>query len=154
MMVEESYDRHSLGSATDAIRTNTNVVPAFLGVIGLMAIGRTLGLKAFDAVRPRAQNPIMISVWSFEDAPKALQVLAAPRGAPPRHWSVVAFLPAATSVYEALRLLALPDEDHGEMQIVVLPDGGHVVFSERQPPWPLRTHDHDQAKRRADESTG
>ena len=35
-----------------------------------------------------------------------------------------------TIVGEALRLLDLPVEDHGWIQITVLPDGDHVIFAE------------------------
>jgi hypothetical protein len=46
-------------------------------------------------------------------------------------WFVVAYVPAASSVGEALRLLDLPDEDYGWIQITVSPDSDHVIFVER-----------------------
>jgi hypothetical protein len=45
---------------------------------------------------------------------------------------VVAYVPAVTSVGEALRLLDLPDEDYGWIQITLLPDGDYVIFAERK----------------------
>jgi hypothetical protein len=111
-------------------------VPAFVGTFGALSISRLLGLKgaqgAFDAGRPTAQTSISISVWSFDGTPKALQVLAAQLVAPPTPRSVVAYVPAVTSVGEALRLLDLPDEDYGWIQITLLPDGDYVIFAERK----------------------
>jgi hypothetical protein len=111
-------------------------VPAFVGTFGVLSISRTLGLKGarrtFDAGRPPAQTSISISVWSFDGTPKALQVLAAHLGAPPTPRSVVAYVPAVTSVGEALRLLDLADEDYDWIQITVLPDGDHVIFAGRK----------------------
>ena len=109
-------------------------VPAFVGTLGAISIGRTFGPNgaqtAFDAARPAAQAPITISVWSFDDTPKALQVLAAHLAARPTPRSLVAYVPAVTSVGDALRLLDLPDENNGWIQITVLPGGGHVIFAE------------------------
>ena len=101
-------------------------VRAFVGTFGVLSISSTLRLKgaqrAFDAGRPPAQTAISISIsiWSFDGAPKALQVLAAHLAAPPSPRSLVAYFPAVTSVGEALRLLDLPDEGYGWIQVAVL----------------------------------
>ena len=137
MKLEESCDNYWLKCSRSAILSSTKVIPAFLGMLGVMAIGRTIrlrsGFRVFTTLRDSRRTPITISVWSREDAPKALRNLPAPVGSLPRPWSLVAYLPAATTQCDALRLLALPEKDYGEMQIVVLPDNSRVVFAERQP---------------------
>ena len=88
-------------------------VPACVCTFGVLSISRTLGLlgaqRAFDAGRPPAQTSISISVWSFDGTPKALKVVPDHLVAPPTPRFVVAYVPAVTSVGEALRLLDLPD---------------------------------------------
>ena len=124
-------------------------VPAFVGTFGVLSISSTLGLKgaqrAFDAGRPPAQTSISISVsiWSFDGTPKALQVLAAHLAAPPTPRSLVAYVPTVTSVGEALRLLDLPDEGYGWIQIAVLPNGDNVIFAERKSHCKVCPLDHD-----------
>jgi hypothetical protein len=122
-------------------------VPAFLGTFGVISISRTLGQKgvqrAFDSGQRPAQNSIAISVWSFGGMPKALPVLAAYLATPPTPRSVVAYVPAVTSVGEALRLLDLPDEDDGWIQITLLRDGDHVIFAERKSRGKACPLDHD-----------
>jgi hypothetical protein len=107
-------------------------VPAFVGTFGVLSIGRTLGLqdakRAFDADRPPAQTSISISVCCFDGTPKDLQVLADHLAAPPPPRLVVAYVPAVTSVGEALRFLDLADEDYGWIEITVLPDSDHVIL--------------------------
>jgi hypothetical protein len=106
-------------------------VPAFVDTFGVLSISRTLGLqgaeRAFDAGRPPAQTSI--SICSFDGTPKALQVLADHLAAAPTPRLVVAYVPAVTSVGEALRFLDLADEDYGWIQITVLPDSDHVVLA-------------------------
>ena len=137
MKLEDSCDSYWLKCSRSAILSSTKVIPAFLGMLGVMAIGRTIrlrsGFRVFSTLRDSRRTPITISVWSYENAPKALRYLPVPVGSLPRPWSLVAYLPAATKRCDALRLLALPEKDYGEMQIVVLPDNSRVVFAERQP---------------------
>ena len=136
MKLEESFDNYRLKCSRSATLSSTKDIPAFLGMLGVMAIGRTIrrsGFRVFSTLRDSRRTSITISVWSYENAPKALRYLPASVGSLPRPWSLVAYLPAATTFCDALRLLALPEKDYGEMHIVVLPDNSRVVFAERQP---------------------
>src|ERR1700728_794938 len=98
-------------------------VPAFVGTFDVLSVSRSLGLegaeRAFDPGRPPAQTSMAILVWSFDGTPKASQILADHLAAPPASGFVVAYVPAASSVGEALRFLDLPDEDYGWNQITV-----------------------------------
>jgi hypothetical protein len=63
---------------------------------------------------------------------KFRKIFADHLAAPPASRFVVAYVPAASSVGEALRFLDLPDEDYVWIQIAVSPDSDHVIFVERK----------------------